>query len=107
MKKEKYYSETELDILRKIEKNPKLTQRQISSQLGISLGKTNYLIKALLSKGLLMIENFKTSKNKLRYLYVLTPKGLEVRKNLTILFLKRKSEEFDKLKEEIEKIEKL
>jgi len=106
MKKEKYYSETELDILRKIEKNPKLTQRQISSQLGISLGKTNYLIKALLSKGLLMIENFKTSKNKLRYLYVLTPKGLEVRKNLTILFLKRKSEEFDKLKEEIEKIKK-
>ena len=107
MKKEKYYSETELDILRKIEKNPKLTQRQISSQLGISLGKTNYLIKALLSKGLLMIENFKTSKNKLGYLYVLTPKGLEVRKNLTILFLKRKSEEFDKLKEEIEKIKKL
>ena len=54
-----------------------------------------------------MIENFKTSKNKLGYLYVLTPKGLEVRKNLTILFLKRKSEEFDKLKEEIEKIKKL
>lgn len=107
MKKEKNYSETELDILRNIEKNPKLTQRQISKQLGISLGKTNYLIKALLSKGLLMIENFKTSKNKLRYLYVLTPKGIEVRKNLTILFLKRKSEEFDKLKEEIEKIEKL
>tara|TARA_B100000989_G_scaffold227299_1_gene174379 strand:+ start:170 stop:493 length:324 start_codon:yes stop_codon:yes gene_type:complete len=107
MKKEKNYSEVELDILRKIEKNPKLTQRQISKQLGISLGKTNYLIKALLSKGLLMIENFKTSKNKLRYLYVLTPKGLEVRKNLTILFLKRKSEEFDKLKEEIEKIKKL
>lgn len=107
MKKEKNYSEVELDILRKIEKNPKLTQRQISKQLGISLGKTNYLIKALLSKGLLMIENFKTSKNKLGYLYVLTPKGLEVRKNLTILFLKRKSEEFDKLKEEIEKIKKL
>ena len=107
MKKEKNYSETELDILRNIEKNPKLTQRQISKQLGISLGKTNYLIKALLSKGLLMIENFKTSKNKLGYLYVLTPKGIEVRKNLTILFLKRKSEEFDKLKEEIEKIEKL
>ena len=106
MKKEKNYSETELDILRNIEKNPKLTQRQISKQLGISLGKTNYLIKALLSKGLLMIENFKTSKNKLRYLYVLTPKGIEVRKNLTILFLKRKSEEFDKLKEEIEKIKK-
>ena len=107
MKKEKNYSETELDILRNIEKNPKLTQRQISKQLGISLGKTNYLIKALLSKGLLMIENFKTSKNKLGYLYVLTPKGIDVRKNLTILFLKRKSEEFDKLKKEIEKIEKL
>lgn len=107
MKKKKNYSETELDILRKIEKNPKLTQRQISKQLGISLGKTNYLIKALLSKGLLMIENFKTSKNKLGYLYVLTPEGIEARRKLTIIFLKRKSEEFDKLKAEIEITKKL
>lgn len=107
MKKRKNYSETELDILRKIEKNPKLTQRQISKQLGISLGKTNYLIKALLSKGLLMIENFKTSKNKLGYLYVLTPEGIEARRKLTIIFLKRKSEEFDKLKAEIEITKKL
>ena len=107
MKKRKNYSETELDILRKIEKNPKLTQRQISKQLGISLGKTNYLIKALLSKGLLMIENFKTSKNKLGYLYVLTPEGIKARRKLTIIFLKRKSEEFDKLKAEIEITKKL
>ena len=107
MKKEKNCSETEFDILRKIEKNPELTQRQISKQLGISLGKTNYLIKALLTKGLLMIENFKTSKNKLGYLYVLTPKGIETRRKLTIIFFKRKSEEFDKLKEEIEITKKL
>ena len=98
-------SETELEILRNLEENPNLTQRQMAKELGMSLGKTNYLIKALLNKGLLMINNFKTADNKLRYLYILTPKGLEVRRKLTILFLQRKSEEFDKLKKEIERIQ--
>ena len=98
-------SETELEILRNLEENPNLTQRQMAKEIGMSLGKTNYLIKALLNKGLLMINNFKTSDNKLRYLYILTPKGLEVRRKLTVLFLQRKSEEFDKLKKEMERIQ--
>ena len=104
MKKEINHSETELEILSNIEANPNLTQRQIAKNLGVSLGKTNYLIKALLNKGFLTINNFRTSDNKLGYLYLLTPKGLEVRRKLTTLYLKRKSEEFDKLRKELERI---
>ena len=89
MKKRKNYSEEELEILRKIEENPNLTQRQIAEHLGLSLGKINYLIKALISKGFLMIGNFKRSDNKLGYLYLLTPEGVETKKKLTILFLQR------------------
>ena len=107
MKKRKNYSEEELEILRKIEENPNLTQRQIAEHLGLSLGKINYLIKALISKGFLMIGNFKRSDNKLGYLYLLTPEGVETKKKLTILFLQRKSEEFDKLKKEMEQINNL
>jgi len=101
------HSETELEILTNIEANPNLTQRQIAKKLGVSLGKTNYLIKALLSKGILKINNFRRSDNKLGYLYVLTPKGLEIRRKLTTLYLQRKSEEFDKLKKEMERIKNL
>lgn len=107
MKKRKNYSEEELEILRKIEENPNLTQRQIAEHLGLSLGKINFLIQALISKGLLMIDNFKRSDNKLGYLYLLTPEGVDAKKKLTILFLQRKSEEFDKLKKEMEHINSL
>ena len=107
MKKRINQSEEELEILRKIEENPNLTQRQIAEHLGLSLGKINYLIQALLGKGLLKINNFRRSDNKLGYLYLLTPEGVETRKELTILFLRRKSEEFDKLKKEMEHIENL
>ena len=102
MKKRINHSETELEILRKIEENPNLTQRQIAKYLGLSLGKTNYLIKALLGKGFLKINNFRRSDNKLGYLYLLTPEGVETKIKLTILFLQRTSEEFDKLKKEME-----
>ena len=105
MKKRINHSEVELEILRKIEENPNLTQRQIAEHLGLSLGKINYLIQALLGKGFLMIDNFRRSDNKLGYLYLLTPEGVETKKKLTILFLQRKSEEFDKLKKEMERIE--
>ena len=107
MKKRKNYSEEELEILRKIEENPNLTQRQIAEHLGLSLGKINYLMQALINKGSLMIGNFKRSDNKLGYLYLLTPEGVETKKKLTILFLQRKSEEFDKLKKEMEHINNL
>lgn len=107
MNKRKNYLEEELEILRKIEENPNLTQRQIAQHLGFSLGKINFLIQALISKGFLKINNFKRSDNKLGYLYVLTPEGIDTRKKLTLLFLQRKSEEFDKLKKEMENINNL
>ena len=101
MKKRIDNSEEELEVLRKIEENPKLTQRQIADHLGLSLGKINYLIKALLGKGMLKVDNFRKSDNKVGYLYLLTPEGVERRRKLTMLFLQRKSEEFDKLKKEL------
>lgn len=105
MKKKKNNSEEELEILRKVAENPKLTQRQIAEQMGLSLGKINYLIKALLDKGSLKIGNFRKSDNKLGYLYLLTPEGVETKRNLTLLFLKRKSEEFDRLSMEVQRID--
>lgn len=107
MKKRINHSEIELEILRNLEENPNLTQRQIAKDLGMSLGKTNYLIQALLGKGFLKMNNFKTSDNKLGYLYLLTPEGIEIKRKLTILFLQRKSEEFDKLKKQMEHIKNL
>jgi EPS-associated MarR family transcriptional regulator len=73
----------------------------------LSLGKINFLIQALISKGFLKINNFKKSDNKLGYLYTLTPEGIDIRKKLTLLFLQRKSEEFDKLKKEMENLNNL
>ena len=104
MKKRINHSEVELEILRKIEENPNLTQRQIAEHLELSLGKINYLIKALLAQGLLKMNNFRGSGNKLGYLYLLTPQGVDTKRKLTMLFLQRKSEEFDKLKKEMEQI---
>jgi len=99
-------SEEELEILRQIEENPNLTQRQIADHLGLSLGKINYLIKALLEKGVVKVDNFKRSDNKLGYLYLLTPEGVVRKRKLTLLFIQRKSEEFDKLKAELSRTEK-
>ena len=99
-------SEEELEILRQIEENPNLTQRQSADHLGLSLGKINYLIKALLEKGVVKVDNFKRSDNKLGYLYLLTPEGVERKRKLTLLFIQRKSEEFDKLKAELSRTEK-
>ena len=104
MKKRINHSEVELEILRKVEENPNLTQRKIAEHLGLSLGKINYLIKTLLGKGFLKIDNFRRSDNKLGYLYLLTPEGVEMKRKLTILFLQRKSKEFDTLKKEMERL---
>ncbi len=106
MKKDINNSEEELEILRKIEENPNLTQRQIAEHLGLSLGKINYLIKALLGKGMVKVDNFRKSDRKLGYLYLLTPEGVDRKRKLTLLFLQRKAEEFDRLKKEINRIDK-
>ena len=102
----KSHSETELEILQKLEENPNLTQRQIAEHMDLSLGKINYLIKALLGKGLIKVNNFRRSDNKIGYLYLLTPEGIEEKRKLTLIFLQRKSEEFDKLKKQFQRMDK-
>ena len=79
----------EFDLLRKISKKPDISQRELSKQLGFSLGKLNYLLKELQKKGLIKIKNFKKNKKKLNYLYVLTPQGISLKTKLAINFMKR------------------
>jgi EPS-associated MarR family transcriptional regulator len=90
-----------LEILRKIEKKPNSTQRELADELGFSLGKLNYCIKALQNKGLVKIENFKKNPNKINYFYVLTPAGIATKTKLTINFMKKKMKEYDELKKEL------
>ena len=90
------------NVLRKIQKNPKSTQRELAEQLGFSLGKLNYCLKALKNKGLIKISNFQKNPNKLNYAYILTPKGISEKTKLTINFMKRKMKEYDELKKEID-----
>ena len=97
-------SDAEYLILKQLEDNPHLTQREISKELGVSLGKTNYVINALIDKGWLKLNNFKRSDNKLGYIYLLTPTGVTEKTVLAQNFLRRKSEEYHRLKEEIEKL---
>ena len=99
-------SETEYLILKKFEDNPHLTQRELSKELGVSLGKTNYIINALIDKGWLKLMNFKRSDKKLGYSYLLTTQGITEKAILAQKFLKRKSEEYNRLKEEIENLRK-
>ena len=90
------------EILRKVQKNPDFSQRELAEELGFSLGKLNYCLKSLQKKGLVKLENFKRKKDKMTYLrYVLTPKGISVRTKLTINFMKRKMKEYDELKKEL------
>ena len=90
-----------LKLLRKIGNDPKISQRDLSSELDMSLGKINYCLKALKSKGLIKIKNFGKSTDKIKYLYVLTPKGLVEKTNITIRFMKLKMKEYDELKKEL------
>ena len=89
------------ELLRKIEKKPDSTQRELAEDLGFSLGKLNYCLKALREKGLIKIENFKKNPKKINYIYVLTPKGITEKTKLTVNFMKRKMKEYDELKFEL------
>jgi EPS-associated MarR family transcriptional regulator len=91
------------NVLRKIKNNPDSSQRQLAGELGFSLGKLNYCLKALQNKGLVKIKNFRKNPNKLNYFYVLTPKGLATKTQLTLNFMKRKMREYDELKKELKK----
>ena len=90
-----------LEILRKISKKPEVSQRKLAEELGFSLGKLNYCIKELHSKGLIKIRNFNKNKKKSNYLYLLTPRGISSKTKLTINFMKKKLREYDELKTEI------
>lgn len=93
-----------LKILREIEENPEMTQRELSSRLGVSLGKVNFLLKALITKGFIKADNFKKADNKISYLYLLTPRGIEEKARITYYFLIKKVKEFDQLEEEIRQL---
>ena len=95
-------SDTEYIILKILKDNPKMTQRQLSKELGLSLGRTNYVIHALIDKGWMKLSNFKRSDHKLGYLYLLTPEGVTEKSILAQNFLNRKLKEYNRLKEEIE-----
>ena len=94
------------DLLRKLEANPKYTQRELSKEMGISLGKVNYCINKLITKGWVKLSNFRRNPNKVGYIYLLTPKGVEEKTRLTFSFLKIKMDEYEMLKEEISSLEK-
>ena len=90
------------EVLRTLVKKPQSTQRELAAELGFSLGKLNYCLKALHKKGLIKLRNFAKNPNKLNYFYVLTPKGINEKTNLTVNFMKRKIKEYDELKKDLE-----
>ena len=95
-------NQDDLNVLRKINSDYK-SQRDLAKELGFSLGKLNYCLKALKKKGLIKINSFKKNPNKLNYIYVLTPKGIAAKTKLTINFMRRKMKEYDELKKELKK----
>ena len=98
--------ESHLKVLRILETNPQISQRELSEALGVSLGKTNYCLKALLDKGLIKIQNFRNSKNKLAYSYLLTPNGIEQKTHMTLRYLQKKTQEYDLLRLEIAELKR-
>jgi EPS-associated MarR family transcriptional regulator len=97
-------TETHFKILKRIESNPHISQRQLAQELGVSVGKINYCVQALISKGLVKAGNFKRSSSKMRYLYLLTPTGFEEKTRLTASFLKKKIAEHEIITKEIEQL---
>ena len=99
-------TETHLKILKHIESNPHLSQRELAQALGVSVGKVNYCIRALVDKGMVKAGNFKRSTNKWGYMYLLTPKGVEEKAQLTKHFLQRKLTEREQIIQEIEQLKR-
>ena len=96
-------TENNFKVLRGIKNNPNSSQRELAEELGFSLGKLNYCLKALKDKGLVKISNFTKNPNKINYVYILTPKGIKAKGKLTVNFMKRKMQEYDELKQELNK----
>jgi len=95
-----------LYVLKELEQNPQSTQRDLAQKLGISLGKINFLINALIDKGIIEAKNFKNAKNKLAYMYLFTPQGVKTKIQLTQQFFAWKVQEYERLKKEIEDFQK-
>ena len=98
--------ETRYRILKALEADPQASQRRIADELGISLGRVNYCLQALIRKGLVKVNNFRSSANKRAYLYLLTPRGIEERARVTARFLRVKLEEYEILKRELAELER-
>jgi EPS-associated MarR family transcriptional regulator len=96
--------DTRFRVLRALQDNPRLTQRELSERLGVSLGATNFVLRALMEKGAIKIRNFRGNTRKLSYAYILTPQGLAEKASLTARFLARKQKEYESLKAEIEAV---
>jgi EPS-associated MarR family transcriptional regulator len=92
----------QFQILQSLERDSRPTQRQLSNDLSVSLGKVNYCLKSLIEKGFVKVDNFRNNKNKIQYSYLLTPKGIEEKAKLTLDFIRIKTQEYDRLKQEIE-----
>jgi EPS-associated MarR family transcriptional regulator len=99
-------TETHLKILKYMDSNPHVSQRELAEELGVSVGKVNYCVKALIDKGQVKAGNFKRSSDKKAYLYLLTPAGIEEKTKLTASFLKRKIAEHEKITQEIEQLKR-
>jgi EPS-associated MarR family transcriptional regulator len=97
--------DTHLQLLRQLDLDPRLNQRRLAQRLGLSLGKVNYCVQALVGKGLIKISNFRRSDNKVAYAYLLTPAGLQEKSRLTISFLKTKQQEYERLRAEIAELQ--
>lgn len=93
-------------ILKLLEADPQASQRKIADELGISLGRVNYCLQALIEKGLVKVNNFRNSANKRAYLYLLTPRGIEDKATVTARFLRRKLDEYETLKRELEELQR-
>ena len=96
--------QNKFQILKSLERDSHPTQRQLSNELDVSLGRVNYCLKILIEKGFIKVNNFRNSKNKIQYSYLLTPKGLEEKTKLTLDFIRIKTQEYDTLKQEIESL---
>ena len=107
MNKKLNSEESQLKILRKIASSENFTQRKLANELGYSLGKLNYCLNQLKKKGLVKYKNFKNNKNKINYVYILTPKGISKKTKLLLSFMKRKMKEYDELKKDFNKSKKI
>lgn len=96
--------EMRFKLMRLLEANPSMSQREVAQELGVSLGKANYCLRALTQKGLVKVRNFKNSRDRMAYMYLLTPRGIEERARLTVQFLKIKMRDYENLRVEIEQL---